>query len=170
MDITLSMTGAFRETGASFFIPKGALTHHLVVTSSISLALPQSGRSRSFRCSSSPHKAGFAGTPVRRWYPSRWSGRALFPKHPPDASPEGADNAAVFQTVVIACAAGRRPLPRLPLCSKPLSPSETSCHPPAKTCRWQLYRSYGRCIPNTVHFLLPRQKKQKRLPAGAERT
>ena len=47
----------------------------------------------------------------QRWYPSRWSGRALFPKHPPDASPEGADNAAVFQTVVIACAAGRGPLP-----------------------------------------------------------
>ena len=30
MGITLSMTGAFRETGASFFfVPKGALTHHL---------------------------------------------------------------------------------------------------------------------------------------------
>ena len=30
MGITLSMTGVFRETGASFFfIPKGALTHHL---------------------------------------------------------------------------------------------------------------------------------------------
>ena len=29
MGITLSMTGAFRETGASFFfVPKGALTHH----------------------------------------------------------------------------------------------------------------------------------------------
>ena len=54
----------------------------------------------------------------QRWYPSRWSGRALFPKHPPDASPEGADNAAVFQTVVIACAAGRGPLPRLPLCGR----------------------------------------------------
>ena len=58
----------------SFFIPKGALTHHL--------------RSR-------------------RWYPSLRSGRALFPKHPSDASPEGAANAAVFQTAVIACAAGR---------------------------------------------------------------
>ena len=64
MGITMIATGAFRETGASFFfIPKGALTHHLVVTSSISLDLPQSGRSRSFLCSSSPHKAGFAGTP-----------------------------------------------------------------------------------------------------------
>ena len=30
MDITMIATGAFRETGASFFfIPKGALTHHL---------------------------------------------------------------------------------------------------------------------------------------------
>ena len=30
----------------------------------------------------------------RRWYPSLRSGRALFTKHPPDASPEGAANAA----------------------------------------------------------------------------
>ena len=31
----------------------------------------------------------------RRWYPSRWSDRALFPKRPPDTSPEGgAGNAA----------------------------------------------------------------------------
>ena len=57
MGITMTATGAFRETGASFFfIPKGALTHHL-----------QS----------------------RRWYPSLRSGRALFTKHPQDASPEG---------------------------------------------------------------------------------
>ena len=64
MGITLSMTGAFRETGASFFCPdKGALTHHLQ---------------------------------RRRWYPSLRSGRALFTKHPQDASPEGADNAAAF--------------------------------------------------------------------------
>ena len=62
MGITLSMTGAFRETGASFFfIPKGALTHHLVVTSSISLAPPQGGSSRSFRCSSSPHETHSVG-------------------------------------------------------------------------------------------------------------
>ena len=62
MGITMIATGAFRETGASFFfIPKGALTHHLVVTSSISLDLPQSGRSRSFRCSSSPHETHFVG-------------------------------------------------------------------------------------------------------------
>ena len=39
MGITLSMTGAFRETGASFFfIPKGALTHHRVEASSVSFA------------------------------------------------------------------------------------------------------------------------------------
>ena len=99
----------------------------------------------------------------QRWYPSRWSGRALFPKHPPDASPEGADNAAVFQTVVIACAAGRGPLPRLPLCSNPLSPSGTSCHPPAKTCHWQLCRSYGRCSPAPSIFFC-RAKRNKTAP------
>ena len=45
----------------------------------------------------------------------------------------------------------------------------TTCHPPAKTCHRQLSRSYGRCIPGTVHFLLSRQKKQNRPLQGAER-
>ena len=31
-----------------------------------------------------------------------------------------------------------------------------------QTCNQQLYRSYGRMLPRTVHFLLPRQKKQNR--------
>ena len=57
----------------------------------------------------------------------------------------------------------------LPLCSKPLSPSGTTCHPPAKTCHWQICRRDGRCIPCTVHFLLSRQKKQNRPLQGAER-
>ena len=43
------------KPGRFFFIPKGALTHHLVGTDSISLALPF-GRAHSFRCSSSPQK------------------------------------------------------------------------------------------------------------------
>ena len=59
--ITIELGEAFRGTGTLFFFPKGALTHHLVGTSSISLAPPQSGRPHSFRCASSPHKAGFAG-------------------------------------------------------------------------------------------------------------
>ena len=32
----------------------------------------------------------------QRWYPSRWSGRALFSKHPPDASPEGGSQCRSF--------------------------------------------------------------------------
>ena len=129
MGITLSMTGAFRETGASFFfIPKGALTHHL-----------QS----------------------RRWYPSLQSGRALFTKHPQDASPEGQTMPQRFPAVIV-CAAGRRLAPCLPLRCKLLSFVGTTCHPPAKTCHWQLCRSYGRCCTRTVHFLLSRQKKQNR--------
>ena len=122
MGITLSMTGAFRETGASFFfVPKGALTHHLVVASFISLDPPQSGRSRSLRCSSSPHKAGFAGVPC--------SAVVSFPSVGPCALRGGSrslrrapDNAAELAvSVVIACAAGRRLSPHLHRRCKSLS-------------------------------------------------
>ena len=71
---------------------------------------------------------------------------------------------------VIVCAAGRRLAPCLPLRCKPLSSNGTTRHPPAKTCQRQLYRSYGRMLPRTVHFLLSRQKKQNRPLQGAERT
>ena len=71
---------------------------------------------------------------------------------------------------VIVCAVGRRLSPCLPLRCKPLSSFGTTCHPPAKTCHRQLSRSYGRCLPCTVHFLLPRQKKQNRPLQGAEGT
>ena len=69
MGITLSMTGAFRETGASFFfIPKGALTHHLVVTSSISLAPPQAAGLAHSAAPPLPTKPkGLCGDPSRRW-------------------------------------------------------------------------------------------------------
>ena len=135
MGITLSMTGAFRETGASFFfIPKGALTHHL--------------RSR-------------------RWYPSLRSGRALCEA---DCALCGERQTMPQCTpAVIVCAAGRRLSPYLLLRCKLLSAAGTTCHPPAKTCRRQLYRSYGRCLPRTVHFLLPRQKKQNRPLQGGRK-
>jgi hypothetical protein len=63
-----------------------------------------------------------------------------------------------------------RSSPSLQLRRKLLSSVGTACHPPAKTCHStghalrvrQLCRSYGRCIPCTVHFLLSRQKKQNR--------
>lgn len=54
-----------------------------------------SGRSRSLRCASSPHKVcDFAGSPIGGGIPPIGRARALFPKRPQDASPEGADNAA----------------------------------------------------------------------------
>ena len=79
---------------------------------------------------------------------------------------------------VIVCAAGRRPLPCLPLRCKPLFSAGTTCHPPAKTCHStrhalrvrQLSRSYGRCFPAPSILLLPRQKKQNRPLQGTERT
>ena len=84
---------------------------------------------------------------------------------------------SLWAPVIIACASGRQLSPCLPLRCKPLSSAGTTCHPPAKTCHStrhalrvrQLYRSYGRCIPSTVHFLLSRQKKQNRPLQGAER-
>ena len=39
-----------------------------------------------------------------------------------------------------------------------------------ETSHRQLSRGYGRCFTRTVHFLLPRQKKQNRPLQGAERT
>ena len=43
MGITMNATGAFRETGASFFfIPKGALTHHLPTGQAV-VSLPSVG-------------------------------------------------------------------------------------------------------------------------------
>ena len=59
--------------------------------------------------------------------------RALFPKCPPDTSPEGAANAIVFQTVVIACADGRASCRRLlRFRRKTVVPSTgTTCHLPA---------------------------------------
>ena len=131
MGITLSMTGAFRETGASFFfIPKGALTHHR----------PKG----------------------RRWYPSLRSGRALCEADCALFGERQTMTPSLRTLVVIACTAGRQLAPCLPLRCKLLSFVGTTCHPPAKTCHWQLCRSYGRCCTRTVHFLLSRQKKQNR--------
>jgi len=138
MGITMIATGAFRETGASFFfIPKGALTHHRPKAGG---GIPLFGRAvRSSRS-------------IRRVLLQR--GQTMPQRIP----------------AVIVCAAVRGLAPCLPLRCKPLSSFRTTCHPPAKTCHRQLYRSYGRCLPRTVHFLLPRQKKQNRPLQGAERT
>ena len=131
MGITMIVTGRLgKPERPSFFIPKGALTHHCPKGSG---GIPPGGRAvRSSRS-------------IRRMLLQR-----------------GAVNAAVFQTVFIACAAGRRLSPHLHLRCKSLSSVGTTCHPPAKTCHRQLCRSYGRCLSGTVHFLLSRQKKQNR--------
>lgn len=69
----------------------------------------------------------------RRWYPSRGSGRALFPKRPPDASPEGAGNAADLHSAVITCAAGTSAI-RRNCCSSHQPGSIAASRLPAKTC------------------------------------
>ena len=138
MGITLSTTGAFRETGASFFfIPKGALTHHL-----------QS----------------------RRWYPSLRSDRALFTKHPPDASPEGAANAAEpagfgrhclcgWQTAVASFASSLQIV--VPI--RDNLPSACENLPPAALSqRWTM-------PSRTVHFLLYAPKETKTPPCGEQK-
>ena len=178
MGITMIATGAFRETGASFFfIPKGALTLHLVVTSSISLDLPQSGRSRSFRCSSSPHKAGFAGTPVRRWYPSLRSGRALCEADCALCGERQTMPPSLRASVVIACAAGRRLPPHLHLRSKSLSPIRGNLPPACENLPLHKARPSGAAafsqrwtMPSrTVHFLLYAPKETKTPPCGEQK-
>lgn len=170
MGITITAAGAFRETGASFFFPRRA---HLLTTSSSQASYPSTHRKAAglahYAAPPLPTKQALRGSPVRRWYPSLQSGRALFTKHPQDASPEGQTMPQRFPAVIV-CAAGRRLAPCLPLRCKPLSSDGTTRHPPAKTCQRQLYRSYGRMLPRTVHFLLSRQKKQNRPLQGAERT
>jgi hypothetical protein len=135
MGITLSMTGAFRETGASFFfIPKGALTHHL-----------QS----------------------RRWYSSLRSGRALFTKHPQDASPEGQTMPQRFPAVIV-CAAGRRLSPCLPLRCKPLSSFRTTCTRLQKPATGSFFAGMDGCCPAPSIFFC-RAKRNKTAPCRGQK-
>jgi hypothetical protein len=144
MGITLSMTGAFRETGASFFfIPKGALTHHL-----------QS----------------------RRWYPSLQSGRALFPKHPQDASPEGADNAAAFPCRHCLCgwqtasALFASSLQTVVLCRDNLPPAcENLPQHKARPSRAAAFSQLWTMLPRTVHFTFASPKETKPPLAGGRK-
>ena len=145
MGITMTTTGRSGKPGRPSFFPIRA---HLLTTCEAGGGIPSSGRAvRSSRS-------------IRRMLLQR--GQTM-PQHTP---------------AVIVCAAGRRLSPCLPLHCKPLSSAGTTCHPPAKTCHStrhalrvrQLSRSYGRCLACTVHFLLPRQKKQNRPLQGAERT
>ncbi len=68
-----------RETGRPFsFIPKGALTHHFVLTSSISLAPPQVAGLARFAVRPLPTKSTTLRGPLRQWYPSLQSGACVF--------------------------------------------------------------------------------------------
>jgi len=171
MGITLSMTGAFRETGASFFfVPKGALTHHLVVASFISLDPPQSGRSRSLRCSSSPHKAGFAGVPCSAVvsFPSvgpcalRGGSRSL--RRAPDNAAElagfGRRCLCGWQTAVASFASSLQIV--VPIRDN-LPPACENLPPAALSQRWTM-------PSHIVHFLLYAPKETKTPLWGEERT
>lgn len=113
----------------------------------------------------------------QRWYPSLRSGRALCEADCALCGERQTMPPSLRASVVIACAAGRRLPPHLHLCSKSLSPSGATCHPPAKTCHCtrhalrvrQLSRRDGRCHPAPSIFFCMRQKKQKRLPAGSRK-
>ena len=139
MGITMTATGAFRETGASFFfIPKGALTHHCPKGSG---GIPPVGRV--VRSSRSIHRMLLQrGQTIPQFFKL---------SSLPVRLAEGFRLICIFAANHCSCLG-------------------TTCHPPAKTCHStrhalrvrQLSRSYGRCIPCTVHFLLSRQKKQKR--------
>ena len=64
------------KPGRFFFIPKGALTHHLVGTDSISLALPFGQSSLIPLFLLSPKSLATFRGPFRRWY-FRWKSCAL---------------------------------------------------------------------------------------------
>ena len=67
---------ASRATGTFLFFPKGALTHHLVGTDSISLALPFGQSSLIPLFLLSPKSLATFRGPFRRWY-FRWKPCAL---------------------------------------------------------------------------------------------
>ena len=111
--IFLNGSGAFRETGALRFLyyPKGALTHHLVVASSISLAPPQAaGLAHSAAPPLPTKQVCFAGTPVAVVV---WpAANARSPRGMRLLREPTANAAGTAVPVIIVCAQGsvRRPL------------------------------------------------------------
>ena len=77
--ITNKLTrGVPGNRGVLSFFPKGALTHHLVVAKSAQLRFrPTAKTAFAPLLLLSPQSLRLCGGPYRRWYPSRWSGRAL---------------------------------------------------------------------------------------------
>ena len=137
MGITMTATGAFRETGASFFfIPKGALTHHWPQASG---GIPPFGRAvrSARRIALSAESARQCRRACGRWssLPVRLADRSS---------------------------------PSLQLRRKLLSSVGTACHPPAKTCHWQLCRSYDRRLKRRS-FSFVCGKRNKTAPYGGRK-
>ena len=98
----------------------------------------------------------------RRWYPSRWSGRALCEADCALFGERQAMPPSLRASVVIACTAGRSVFARFAappqtvvLCRDNLPSACENLPPAALSQLWTM-------LPRTVHFLLSRQKKQNR--------
>ena len=168
--------GALGETWASLFFPdKGALTHHHVVASFISFALPQEAGLTHSAAPPSPTKQALRGPLCGGGIPP--SGRAVRSSRSIRRMllQRGQTMPQCIPAVIV-CAAGRRLSPHLHLRCKPLSLFRTTCHPPAKICHStrhalrvrQLYRSYGRCFPAPSIFFC-RAKRNKTAPCRGQK-
>lgn len=166
-------TGRSGKPGRLFFFPEGR-TYSPPRRRKLHIPRPAaSGRSRSFRCSSSPHKAGFAGTPLQAVVSLLRRARALFANHPPDASQEGqpmpqgilpslavrlADRSSTLFDASLQTVVPRRD--NLPTACENLPPQKET---PSVSQVRQLYRSYGRCFPHRP-FSFACAKRNKTAP------
>ena len=98
----------------------------------------------------------------QRWYPSRWSGRALFSKHPPDASPEGGRQCRSFSNCRHCLCGWQRAAAPFAALQQPLVPFRDKLPPACENLPLAALPQLWTMLPRTVHFLLPRQKKQNR--------
>ena len=176
---------AFWETGASLlFSRKGALTHHHVVASFISLAPPQATGLTHSAAPPFPHKAGFAGAPCWRWYSSLRSDSCALHEASAGRFSRGAGNASVPDGTCHHCLCGWQSasaafaLPSQIRCSCSVQPAIRLRKPAAVL---HMPFEHGRVIaslddaadttldksiPASSIFFCIRQKKQQRLPAG----
>ena len=105
----------------------------------------------------------------RRWYPSLRSGRALFTNHLQDASPEGADNAAVYSCRHCLCgwqkasALFAPSLQTVVLCRDNLPPACENLPPAAFSQLWTMLYPHR-------PFSFAASKEKNRPLQGAERT
>ena len=137
---------SFGKTRDFFFLSRRA---HLLTTSSAQTSYPSPCRKRQVSsiplCLLSPQNIRFCGDPFRRWYACgsvRSARRMRLLREP-------ADNATVY---LLSLSARRISCLLSKQCRYP---------PSAKTCRRQLYRSYGQSFP-PVHFLFQKKKQNRK--------